>query len=370
MKGLYFHIPFCRSKCPYCDFYSLRFDENTADEYLKAVTHEIESGKRTENYTKNADLSFDTVYFGGGTPSVFGAERIGKILESARKNYIINPLSEITVECNPSSVDDEFFLKLASFGVNRISLGMQSAVDSERRQLGRFADKNDVMSAVRNVKKSGIENISLDLMLGVPNQTVNSLDESIDFLINADITHISAYMLTLEEGTFFYKNREKLNLPDEDAVCEMYLHTVERLNGAGFLQYEISNFSKKGFESRHNLKYWNCEEYLGIGPSAHSFTNGKRFFFGRSIDDFICGKKAEFDSSGGSEEEYIMLRLRLTGGIDFNDYEKRFGKKFPESIIKKAGLFEKNGLAEIDGRGIRLTKEGFLLSNSIIAQLI
>lgn len=370
MKGLYVHIPFCRSKCPYCDFYSMRLDENTADTYLDAVLDEIENGKRTGGYTKNAELTFDTVYFGGGTPSVFGGERLGKILNAARKHYHIAPDAEMTVECNPSSADDAFFSSLASFGINRVSLGMQSAVDTERRMLGRQADKNAVAKAVDGAKKSGIQNISLDLMLGVPNQTMESLDESLDFLICIGITHISAYMLTLEENTVFYKRLHQLNLPNEDTVCEMYLHAVERLEAAGFYQYEISNFAKNGFESRHNLKYWNCEEYLGIGPSAHSFIDGKRFFFERSINDFIDGKPAEFDSFGGDKEEYIMLKLRLARGLDFSEYEKRFGEPLPEKIISKARFFERNGLVHCGKDRIALTKKGFLLSNSVIAELI
>ncbi len=335
-----------------------------------AIIDEIVTNRRTNEFTENADLSFDTVYFGGGTPSVIGSEKIGKILRAARENYKISENAEITVECNPSAVNDKFFEDIAKYGVNRISLGMQSAVDGERRALGRTADKNTVKAAVESAKKSGICNISLDLMLGVPNQNTETLEKSLNFCINAGIKHISAYMLTIEENTVFFKRRDKLNLPDEDEVCEMYLKTAEKLEANGFYQYEISNFAKNGFESRHNLKYWKCEEYLGLGPSAHSFINGKRFYFPRNTNDFINGKKAVFDDYGGGRDEYIMLGLRLTHGISDSEYKKLFGEKIPESIIKKARDFEKQGLMTVSGANISLTKKGFLVSNYIIAEIL
>lgn len=370
MKGLYIHIPFCRSKCPYCDFYSCLYKNTDTDTYCDALIDEIRTSRRTKEFTKNSDLSFDTVYFGGGTPSVLDAEKIGSIVDAARDSYKISDDAEITVECNPSTVDDEFFRKLSCYGVNRISLGMQSAVDNERRTLGRFADRNNVLSAISSARKSGIENISLDVMLGVPEQTMQSLDDTIDFCIETDVPHISAYMLSIEEGTVFHKRYDTLNLPDEDTVCDMYLHLSERLESSGFKHYEISNFAKKGYESRHNLKYWNCDEYLGLGPSAHSFIDGKRFFFPRDIHSFIDGKKAEYDSTGGDKEEYIMLRLRLSNGIIFDEYKDRFGEELNDELIKKATDFTNQGLMTISENGIALTKKGFLISNYIISELI
>lgn len=370
MKGLYIHIPFCRSKCPYCDFYSCLYKNADTDAYCDALIDEIRTGRRTKEFTQNSDLIFDTVYFGGGTPSVLGAERIGKILIAAKESYCIFHDAEITVECNPSTVDDEFFRKIASYGVNRISLGMQSANNIERKKLGRFADRNQVLTAINDARKSNIENISLDVMLGVPEQTVQSLDETIDFCINADVPHISAYMLSIEEGTVFHKRYDDLNLPNEDTVCDMYSHLAERLKKHGFNHYEISNFAKEGYESRHNLKYWKCDEYLGLGPSAHSFTDGNRFFFERDIHSFINGKNAEYDSAGGDKEEYIMLRLRLADGINFDDYKTRFSEDFPLEIIEKADKFAKQGFVSRTDANISLTTDGFLISNYIISELI
>ncbi len=363
MTGIYIHIPFCKTKCPYCDFYSFRPDETQKDSYLKAVLLCL------ENYKSQIKNEIDTIYFGGGTPSFFGGERISEVISYIRNNYrLAEP--EITVECNPSSVNEKLVILLKKAGVNRISMGMQSAVTRERRALGRLSDKEMVKHCVELFKKHGIDNISLDLMLGVPYQTRDSIDESIDFMLKCDIKHISAYMLKIEEDTPFFKMQDTLDLPDEDTVCELYLHTVKKLSAKGFLQYEISNFSKPGFESRHNLKYWHCEEYLGIGPSAHSFINGKRFYFERDFDSFISCLKAVPDGDGGSEEEYIMLALRLSEGLQNKRFRARFGKDLDKSIFKKAEIFQNQGLLTISNEEIKLNEKGFLLSNTIISRLI
>lgn len=370
MKGLYIHIPFCRSKCPYCDFYSCFSKNADIENYVGSVIDEIKTGRRTKEFTEDTDLCFDTIYFGGGTPSVIGADNIGKIINRAKEHYTISDDAEITVECNPSTVDDEFFEKLVSYGVNRISLGMQSAVDNERKKLGRFSDRIQVLSVIESARKYGINNISLDVMLGIPDQTTKSLDDTINFCLETGVPHISAYMLSIEEGTVFHKRVDSLNLPEEDTVCDMYIHLSERLRNAGFIHYEISNFAKTGYESRHNTKYWDCEDYLGIGPSAHSFIDGKRFFFVRDISLFTNGEKAVYDTTGGDREEYIMLRIRLSEGIIFEEFKNRFGIDFPAEIIKKALDFEKQGLMTVSETGIALTTEGFLISNYIICELI
>ncbi len=364
MTGIYIHIPFCIRKCPYCDFYSFRADETKKDSYLKAVLLCLDRWKE-----KIRD-EIDTVYFGGGTPSVFGEKRIGEVLSFIKCNYSLTDTAEITVECNPSSVSSEFFESLHASGVNRISMGMQSAVDKERKALGRLSDAEQVKNAVLMAKNSGIDNISLDIMLGVPCQSMKSLDESIDFLLSLDIAHISAYMLKVEEGTPFDKMGDSLVLPDEDEVAQMYLHTSRRLSLAGYNHYEISNFAKKGNESRHNTRYWKGEEYLGVGPSAHSFIDGKRFYYERDFDSFLSGSEPIFDGYGGDEEEYIMLRLRLSEGLDLRGYEEKFGEKISEERIKRMKKYEKAGLLCITDGRIVLTPEGFLLSNAIIGDFL
>lgn len=363
MTGIYIHIPFCSSKCPYCDFYSFKGDEKQKDSYLKAVLSALE-GYADKN------MRVDTIYFGGGTPSVFGGDRIGRIVSYIRESFGLQENAEITVECNPSSTDEAFVREVKGAGVNRVSMGMQSAVDRERKILGRPSGREDIKRAVTLFKNEGIENISLDLMLGVPYQTMESLNESIDFILSLGVKHISAYMLKIEKGTPFERDEETLSLPDEDTVADMYLHTSQRLSKEGFIHYEISNFALGGFHSRHNTKYWQCEEYIGIGPSAHSYYNGKRFYYSRSFNDFLSGKEPVCDGEGGSEEEYIMLALRLREGLNGKKFRERYGKDLDKSLFVKAKKYEKSGLLITEGDRISLTPEGFLLSNSIISDLL
>ena len=364
--GLYLHIPICRSKCPYCDFYSLRASQGVEEKYLSALINKIKSLSRI--YYN----SFNSVYIGGGTPSVLGTQALSEIIKSVKDSFPIENDSEITVECNPfdAQKDDFDFELLAMAGVNRISMGMQSANDSERRTLGRLSNTSMVGKAVKRAQAAGIQNISLDLMLAIPDQTADTLKKSIDFCVETEAKHISAYLLKIEENTKFYQMRNSLNLPNEDAACNLYFTACDELEKAGYMQYEISNFAKAGFESRHNLKYWNCDEYLGIGPSAHSFWNKKRFYYERDIEKFISGNDPIDDGDGGSFEEYAMLRLRLTDGLIFDDVLKRLGHGIPEFMLDKARLFEKNGLTKVTPDRIALTREGFLVSNAIIAELL
>ena len=362
MTGIYIHIPFCKTKCPYCDFYSFKGDEKQKDSYLDAVLLCL------KGYADES-LKIDTVYFGGGTPSVFGGERIGRIISYIRENFDLQENTEITVECNPSSTDEDFVRQVKRAGVNRVSMGMQSAVDAERKMLGRPSDRKDIERAVNLFKNEGIDNISLDLMIGVPFQTMESLDESLDFMLSLSVKHISAYMLKIEEGTPFAEEKS-LSLPDEDTVADMYIHTSERLRERGYIHYEISNFALEGFRSRHNTKYWQCEEYIGVGPSAHSFYKGKRFYYSRSFDDFLSGKAPISDGEGGSEEEYVMLALRLGEGLDEKKFTEKYGKTLDKAIFDKAEKYIKAGLVRTEGDRIYLTYEGFLVSNSIISDLL
>lgn len=364
MNGLYIHIPFCESKCDYCDFYSFVPSENQKDEYLKAAKREL------VKYSSKIRSRFDSIYFGGGTPSFFGAERIVSLLETARKCFDFSNSCEITVECNPSSSSPELMKTLYGGGVNRISLGMQSANESERRLISRRSTPARVEAAVEDAKKAGIKNISLDLMLAIPSQTTESLDESLSFVLSRDITHVSAYMLKVEPNTPLFKKAALLSFPNEDEACRMYLQTVSRLEENGFLQYEISNFAKPGFESRHNKKYWLGDDYLGIGPSAHSLIEGKRFFYPRNFGAFLSGAEPIFDDVGGTQEEFVMLRLRLKSGLSKSEFEKKFAKPLPSAFFEKAREFEKFKKARVENDRICLTPEGFLISNYIIEEFL
>lgn len=360
--GIYIHIPFCKSKCPYCDFYSMRSDEDEYDDYTMCVLESL------EHWSDMLNRQAKTLYLGGGTPSLIGGRNIALIVRRARELFGVD--GEITVECNPSATEDGFFETVAKSGVNRISLGMQSAVDSERKKLGRSADRSRIEKCIAEARAAGIENISLDVMLGVPNQTKESLNETAKFCLETDVPHVSAYMLKLEEGTYFYNNADRLNLPDEDETADMYLMLGDIFEKNGLRNYEISNFAKAGCEGKHNLNYWNCGEYIGIGSAAHSFIDGKRFYYPRDIGYFKSGNEPIDDGTGGDEEEYIMLRLRLADGIIFEDFEKIFNKKFSEKIIEKAKKFEAENYIKIDKKSMALTRKGFLISNYIIGSLL
>lgn len=339
--GLYFHIPFCRSKCPYCSFFSTKYDEDNANKYIDRLVDEM----------KNYDGSFDTVYFGGGTPSILEPEMIGRILTSAREQFDISPNAEVTIECNPSKNLERDFEKYAELGINRISLGMQSARNEERFALGRRAGQAEVAKAIADAKNAGITNISLDIMLATPKQTIDTLDETFEFIDRMNVKHISAYMLKIEDGTKFYELSDRLALPDEDTACDMYLKTIKSLADLGFNQYEISNFSKPGFESRHNTKYWTLAPYLGIGASAHSFWQGERFYYDKDFAKIA-------DGIGGTREEKIMLGLRLSKGID------------KALINKDYNNFIKSGYLDENESNIMLTPKGMLVSNYIISNLL
>lgn len=365
--GLYLHIPFCKSKCPYCDFYSFSGKSTQKDDYTRVLKERILSSIST--LQSNCDCKVDTLYIGGGTPSVLGAKMLTSLVNTANSG-LLSDGAEITVECNPYGLDEDFFKILHESGVNRISMGLQSAVDSERRILGRLSDKKQVENAVNAAQKAGFVNISLDVMLGVPNQTEKSLKETLDFCLYLGVPHISAYILKLEEKTHFYRNASKYNFPDEDLTADLYLQMCEVLEKGGIMQYEISNFAKSGFESRHNLKYWHCEEYLGLGPSAHSFIDGKRFYFDRDFQSFMNGNSPIQDGLGGDFTEYAMLNLRLTEGLNEDKVINRFGHSIPDEIYEKSKIFIDNGYMQKTGNGLSLTRKGFLISNTILSEIL
>lgn len=360
--GLYLHIPFCHSFCPYCAFYKQRYSESTAFLYSEKLIRDI------YEWSKLLNRRAKTLYIGGGTPSAMPSGELYKIITAAQREFSVS--GEITVEATPKTCTDEFLREISSAGANRLSLGLQSAVLNERKSLGRTGDFDLVKNAVLNAKKNGILNISLDVMLGVPGQTKKSLSETLRFACELPVNHISCYILELCEGTFFYKNRKRLDLPDDEKTAELYIFTVDFLKKNGFSQYEISNFCRDKAFSRHNLIYWNDDEYLGLGPSAHSFIDGKRFYFKEDMNAYLNDEAVENEGRGGDFAEYAMLRLRLSEGLTEKGTRKRFGFAIPNSVKSAAEKFSENGLCSSDGEKIALTARGFLLSNSIIAELL
>lgn len=359
--GLYIHIPFCMGKCPYCDFYSVAFDEAAADAYAKAVCDLMASRRFPAGEA-------DTVYFGGGTPSLIGAGRIGRILECAAASCGVSKNAEITLEANPAGMDRSAFREFRAAGINRLSLGVQSGIDRELSLLGRRHTAREAHDAVLAAFTGGFGNISADLMLAVPGQTMGSIEKSVDFLTGLPVSHISAYLLKIEEGTAF---AEKGFAADDDLAADLYLGCVERLAAKGFSQYEISNFARPGKESRHNLKYWRCEQYLGIGPAAHSFLGGRRFHFRRDLKAFMADPFSVLreDGPGGDFTEFAMLRLRLAEGLDLEEAASQF--EFDrERILRRAGPFLEKDFVRLRGGRLSLTPEGFLLSNTVISALL
>lgn len=365
--GLYIHVPFCTHKCPYCDFYSLT-DSTTMDAYTDCIVDEIHAyGNRFKRYA-------DTLYFGGGTPSTLGAERLVRIINAAKKSFGLTQ-AEITVEVNPSARLEAMFDMLAQNGVNRISMGVQSIHERELDLLGRNHTANQAWDAVQAAHRAGIANVSMDLMVGVQKQTEQSLKESIAFCDEAGASHVSAYLLKIEPNTPYGLQKENLILPSDDQTGDWYLAMVTELEKRGFYQYEISNFAKRDnngslYSSKHNSKYWQGDEYLGLGPSAHSFMEGKRFYFNRSIHQFLQRLHPIMDGDGGGKEEYAMLALRLTDGLTDEKWRKKFGEPLPQVYIERAKLYEKAGLVQMKENGFGFTPKGFLVSNQLILSIM
>lgn len=366
--GLYLHIPFCRSKCAYCDFYSLPGSESRMDDYVAALQRHL-----TETAPQMQGHLVDTVYFGGGTPSYLGHKRLIALLKAVKKQCRVWDRAEITLEANPDSACDWRALRaLRRAGFNRISLGAQSSDDAQLRQLGRVHTWQQVKDAVAACRRAGLDNISLDLIYGLPGQTMEQWENTLaDALVLAP-RHISCYGLKLEEGTPLYQQQDRLTLPDGDQQADMYLYAVALLTQNGYAQYEISNFAQPGYESHHNLKYWTLGEYAGFGPGAFSDFGGVRYGYVRDLEGYLAGRLelAESEEITPQERamEYLMLRLRTARGIDVRQFETRFRQRFaPLAVILQRCA--DHGLARQTEHGWCLTPRGFLVSNQIIADL-
>ena len=319
------------------------------------------------------DITVDTVYFGGGTPTLLPSECFEELFLTLRECFDIEKGAEISVECNPASIGAEGLERLLRMGVNRLSIGLQSADKKELAALGRLHSFEDFCSIYNDARSVGFENISVDLMYGIPEQTVESFEETLIKVCALSPEHISAYGLKIEEGTLFYKKRKELVLPDEDEEYEMYCRCVDILAKNGYGRYEISNFAKVGRESRHNLRYWALEDYIGFGIAAHSCFGGERFGNSRDIDAFISGKDITEERYAVSNEErireFVMLGLRLQRGVDLSEYRSLLKRDFKSDFLGIDALVEGGFLWERDGR-IGFTTKGFFVSNTILAQML
>lgn len=372
--GIYIHIPFCRSKCDYCDFYSLAGRETRMDDYQRALLAHL---KETAFAAKG--IWVDTIYFGGGTPSYYGAKRLNELLSAVKKHYMVEKNAEITLEANPDSVDFKSLKSLRKAGFNRISIGMQSACQAELEAVHRPHTVEQGDEAVAAARKAGFTNLSLDLIYGLPIQTVPSWWDTVEHALSLQPDHLSCYGLKLEEGTPLAARVAKgERLPSDDTQASLYLWTVNRLAQAGYGQYEISNFAKSGCVSRHNLRYWTAKPYIGFGPGAHSDFGGRRYSWIRDLEGYIKGvlegaPLLDSEDLIPREErgsEYLMLRLRTAMGIEEWEYRGTYFMDFAP-IEARLREFEGQGWAEKGPAGRwRFTPKGFLVSNQLIGDLL
>lgn len=366
MSGIYVHVPFCKSKCRYCDFASFPDKIGFAESYMACVYREM--AKRKEEL-KN--YKFDTLYIGGGTPSVIDENYIAMLVAAAKKNFNLAADAEITIEMNPGTVSAGKINTYKKCGINRFSVGLQSAIDSQLADLGRIHTLNEFITCAKLLKG---ENFNADVMIGLKNQTVSDIEKTIEVASAFGASHISMYALTPEDGTPIYTDYLNGELPDGDEVATMYAAGVKKLKELGFERYEVSNFCKKGKESRHNLNYWRRGEYIGFGVSASSHINNVRFtntfdldeYFKCILSDHFAVIDSEKIDEEGQEEEYIMLRLRTAEGIDLAEYKTLFKadftKKYCEAIEKLGGYLQ------TDGKIIKIKDEYLFVQNSIIVE--
>ena len=363
--GLYVHVPFCVRKCNYCDFASVSADSVFRDKYIAHLCSEIQSYEREKP-------RINSVFFGGGTPSLLSPKDIYLLRKKIDDAFILNDNTEFTVEVNPGALTVESLLAFLDCGVNRFSIGLQSIHENEMKILGRIHNYEDFLSTYKLLRHHGAANVSVDLMFGIPKQSVQSFEKTLSEIIEIAPEHLSAYGLILEEGTPLYKAKSSLNLPNEDEERQMYFLACEKLSGAGYQHYEISNFSRKGYSCRHNLKYWKDEEYIGVGLSAHSYYKGVRYGNSRRFDEYFANKGRELNELSDEDVkfEYTMLALRLSEGISLSDYENRFHENFLNGKEKTVSNLAKNELVAVEDGRLFLTEKGFWVSNSVITELL
>ena len=368
-RGLYVHIPFCLKKCNYCDFASFSdIDSALRKEYIRAVVAEIFT------YRTTPKIKIDTIFFGGGTPSLLTPCEFSDIVDAIFSAFEVSKNVEFTIEANPKTLDEQKLLTFVKRGVNRLSIGVQSAHENELRYLGRIHTFSDAAESVALAKACGINNINVDVMYSIPEQTVDSFEKTLDAVIALGVTHLSAYGLILEENTDFWSRRDILPLPTEDEECEMYRLVNDKLKENGFVHYEISNYARASYECKHNLKYWHDREYIGVGLSAHSYFENKRYENQNSLKeyiyfDFADRKKEEIDSDAAMYE-YAMMNLRLSDGVDLYEYEQLFGKSFLDGRREVLDRFVSLGLLCLTKDRIFLTEEGFYLSNTVLSEIL
>ena len=369
--GIYLHIPFCRSRCSYCDFATDVFkSDDTVERYVSAIVKEIESFSLTTE-------AVETIYFGGGTPSLLAPAQLEKILNSIYKKFRVESKIELTMEMNPATVTAETLKSYKSLGVNRASFGAQTFDDTELKRLGRKHTASDVRETIELLRRAGFANVSFDLIAGLPRQTLADWERNLDEALKLKPEHLSLYLLEIHEGTPLAEQirSHRQPLPDEDLAGEMYEMMIEKTFKKGYVQYEISNFSLPNYESKHNSKYWLCEPVFAFGVSAHSFDGKFRYANERDTAKYVnlieSNDSAEvFREETDLASEFIFLGLRLEKGIDLTQYENRFGVNLKEKYAKDLRRFAELELTEYAGKHLRLTSKGKLYSNEVFAAFV
>lgn len=375
MLGLYIHIPFCVKKCKYCDFNSFKLNIDEKKKYLSALEKEMELYKGEVE-----GKSIDSIFLGGGTPSILNKEEIKILFENIKNNFNIKSSAEITMECNPGTLTLDKLKVMKECGVNRLSIGLQAVQNHHLEYIGRIHTYEEFEKNYFQAKEVGFENINVDLMYALPNQSKKDWIESLEKVVKLNPTHISAYSLILEENTELFNmyERKEFKLLDEDTDIEMYEHTINYLKEHGYNQYEISNYAKDGFECKHNILYWKCENYVGLGPSASGFLNETRYNNLCELDKYeeviFSGKKPiewEEELSIKDEiEESIFLGLRMNDGIKFIDFYEKYNFDFKKEYKNEIKKLKDLQLIDVDCTSIKLTQKGREISNSVFVEFM
>ena len=384
--GMYIHIPFCKRKCSYCDFYSCDNKQEIIPEYIKYLKQELKEvgvGIKLDAQQKiNEDVTIDTIYIGGGTPSYIDSKYIIEILDIIKSYFNIEKNVEITIEINPGTINEEKLKDYKKTGINRCSIGLQSANNELLKTLGRIHNVDEFMNTYNLAKKVGFNNINIDFIIGIPGQTLDDIEDMLDLINKINPEHVSVYSLILEDETKLTKQVEDgiYNLPEEEHERQMYWKVKNILEKMEYHHYEISNFAKKGYESKHNLDCWNQKEYIGFGVGAHSYTDNVRYSNISNIEEYILNFKNEKQEDNiifhekqnpySKMQEYMMLGLRKIDGIDLNSFNEKFGMDAKEIFKEQISKLIKDGLIEIDENNIKLTNKGIDLANIVWEEFV
>ena len=376
MTGFYVHIPFCKSKCGYCDFCSHTPKKNEVSRYLNALLLNM------QDFAVSAkDYTVDTVFIGGGTPTLLSKGQIKDIMDALYTHFDIEKGAEITIEANPGTVDKGLLRALRNMGINRISFGLQSAHNNELSALGRIHTAEEFVESFNAARSAGFKNINIDLMYGIPHQSGESFASTLEFVKALSPEHISVYGLKIEEGTPFYDKKDALPLPDEESEYRMYRAAHTSLEDAGYCHYEVSNYARRGFESKHNMRYWKNEKYIGFGASAHSYFCGQRYAYTNDVEAYMLEMEHPTNISHilsectdidvfTKETEYVMLNMRLFKGVDFEDYRREFGEDFMYKYKDRLDTYVKGGFVKLSGSSCAFTVKGMYVSNYILSEIL